>query len=207
MTSLSYFQLRLWPALKMNDSLQYCLLSTENACIGGSETNKAKSLSCRSLQFIPIPPSLPQPWKTPSPSKQNKTRASKQWEQSIVINSLCRVFLYKNFPSTLSWRRQWHPTPVLLPGKSHGQRSLVGCSPWGLWESGTTERLHFCFSLSCIGEGNGNLLQCSCLENPGDREACWAAVYGVVQSRTRLKRLSSSSSSSTLSIYLCSILS
>ena len=53
-------------------------------------------------------------------------------------------------------RRQWHPTPVLLPGKSHGQRSLVGCSPWGLEESDTTERLRFHFSLSRIGEGNGN---------------------------------------------------
>src|SRR5574340_1276234 len=93
-------------------------------------------------------------------------------------------------------RRQWHPTPVLLPGKSHGRRSLVGCSPWGLWESDTTERLHFHFSLSHIGEGNGNPLQCSCLENPRNGEAWWAAVYGVAQSRTQLKRLSSSSSSS-----------
>ena len=50
-------------------------------------------------------------------------------------------------------RRQWHPTPVLLPGKSHGQRSLVGCSPWGRQESDMTERLHFDFSLSGIGEG------------------------------------------------------
>ena len=65
-------------------------------------------------------------------------------------------------------RRQWHPTPVLLPGKSHGQRSLEGCSPWGRWRSDTTERLHFHFSLSCVGEGNGNPLQCSCLENPRD---------------------------------------
>ena len=88
------------------------------------------------------------------------------------------------------------PTPVLLPGKSHGRRSLVGCSPWGREESDTTERLDFHFSLSCIGEGNGNPLQCSCLENPGDGGAWWAAVYGVAQSRTRLKRLSSSSSSS-----------
>ena len=68
------------------------------------------------------------------------------------------------------WRRQWHPTPVLLPRKSHGRRGLVDCSPWGCWESGTTERLHFHFSLSCIGEGNGNPLQCSCLENPRDGE-------------------------------------
>ena len=62
------------------------------------------------------------------------------------------------------------PTPVLLPGKSHGRRSLVGCSPRGREESHTTERLHFHFSLSCIGEGNGNPLQCSCLESPRDGE-------------------------------------
>ena len=74
-------------------------------------------------------------------------------------------------PSDMCRRRQWHPTPVLLPGKSHGQRSLVGCSPWGHWESDTTERLHFHFSLSCIGEGNGNPLQCSCRERiPGMAE-------------------------------------
>ena len=91
------------------------------------------------------------------------------------------------------WRRQWHPTPVFLPGKSHGWRSLVGCSPWGHWGSDTTEWLHFHFSLSCIGEGNGNPLQCSCLENPRIRGAWWAAVSGVLQSWTWLKRLSSSS--------------
>ena len=95
----------------------------------------------------------------------------------------------------MHWRRQWHPTPVLLPGKSHGRRSLVGCSPWGHEESDMTERLHFHFSLLCIGEGNGTPLQCSCLENPRDGGAWWAAVYEVTQSRTRLKRLSSSSSS------------
>ena len=89
--------------------------------------------------------------------------------------------------------RFWHPTP-LLPGKSHGRRSLAGCGPWGHWGSDTTEWLHFHFSLSCIGEGNGNPLQCSCLENPRDRGAWWAAIYGVAKSRTRLKWLSSSSS-------------
>ena len=87
------------------------------------------------------------------------------------------------------------PTPVLLPGKPHGRRSLVGCSPWDREESDTTERLHFQFSLSCFGEGNGNPLQCSCLENPRDGGAWWAAVYRVAQSRTRLKQRSSSSSS------------
>ena len=85
--------------------------------------------------------------------------------------------------------------PVLLPGKSHGWRILVGCSPGGHEELDTTERLHFHFSLSCFGEGNGNPLQCSCLENPRDGGPWWAAVYGVTQSQTRLKQLSSSSSS------------
>ena len=83
-------------------------------------------------------------------------------------------------------RRRWHPTPVLLPGKSHGWRSLVGCSPWGLEELDMTEQLHFHFSPSCIGEGNGNPLQCSCLENPRDGGAWWPAVHGVARSRTQL---------------------
>ena len=102
------------------------------------------------------------------------------------------------FPHYNFWRRQWQPTPVLLPGKSHGWKSLVGCSPWDHEESDTTEWLHFHFSLSCIGEGNGNPLQCSWLENPRDGGAWWAAVYGVAQSWTQLKRLNSSSSSSLI---------
>ena len=73
--------------------------------------------------------------------------------------------------STLAWKIPW-------------TEGLVGCSPWGHEESDTTERLHFHFSLPCIGEGNGNPLQCSCLENPRDRGASWAAVYGVAQSQT-----------------------
>ena len=78
-------------------------------------------------------------------------------------------------------RRQWQPTLVLLSGKSHGQRSLVGCSPWSREESDTTERLHFHFSLSCTGEGNGNPLQCSCLENPRDSGVWQPANYGVAE--------------------------
>ena len=97
-------------------------------------------------------------------------------------------------PATF-WRRRWQPTPVLLPGKSHGWRSLVGCGPWACEESDTTGRLPFHFSLSCIGEGGGTPLQCSCLENPRDGRVWWAAICGVAQSRTRLKWLSSSSSS------------
>ena len=96
----------------------------------------------------------------------------------------------------MHWRRKWQPTPAFLSGDSQGWGSLVGSRLWGRTESDTTERLHSHFSLSCTGEGNGNPLQRSCLENPRDGGAWWAAVYGVAQSRTRLKRLSSSSSSS-----------
>ena len=110
------------------------------------------------------------------------------WVFQICWHIECSTFTASSF--RIFRRRWWHPTPVLLPRKSHGQRSLVGCSPWGRKESDTTERLHFHFSLSCIGEGNGNPLQCSCLENPRDRGAWWAAIYGVTQSRTRLKWLS-----------------
>ena len=115
-----------------------------------------------------------------------------QWLSSVPLlhpssPSLSSLSSTSLSPMVMPWRRQWHPIPVLLPGKSRGWRSLVGCSPWGREELDTTERLHFHFSLSCIGEGNGNPLQCSCLENPRDRGAWWAAVCGVVQSRTQLK--------------------
>ena len=121
--------------------------------------------------------------------------------QSLVKLVRRRVCMYISFQSLnygmyfallARFRRQWHPTPVLLPGKSHGRRSLVGCSPCGSEESDMTGRLHFHFSLSCIGEGNGNPLQCSCLENPRNGGTWWAAISGVAQSWTRLKQLSSS---------------
>ena len=92
----------------------------------------------------------------------------------------------------MHWRKKWQPTPVFLPGESQGRGSLMGCRLWSHTESDMTERLHFHFSLSCIGGRNGSPLQCSCLENPRDGGAWWAAVYGVAQGRTRLKRLSSS---------------
>ena len=127
-----------------------------------------------------------------SSKKQNLNFSEHQHHYLHIIcinfHSICIVL------DTISQRRQWHPTPVLLPGKSHGWRTLVGCSPWSHQESDMTGRLHFHFSFSCIGKGNGNPLQCSCLENPRDGGAWWAAVYGVAQSRTQLKRLSSSSS-------------
>ena len=76
------------------------------------------------------------------------------------------------------------PTPVLLPGESHGWRSLVGCSPWGREESDMTERLHFDFSLSCIGEGNVSPLQYSCLENPRDGSLVGCCLWGRTESDT-----------------------
>ena len=85
---------------------------------------------------------------------------------------------FDSYVGKIPWKRAWQPTPVFLPGESHGRKSLVGCSPRGRKESDTTERLHFHFSLSCIGEGNGSPLQCSCLENPRDEGAWWAAISG-----------------------------
>ena len=116
---------------------------------------------------------------------------------SLVAQRLKRLLVMRRpgfdpWVGKIPWRRKWQPTPVFMPGESHGQRSQVGYRPWGCKESDTTE---LSLSLSCIGEGNGNPLQYSCLENPRDGGAWWAAVYGVAQSRTRLKRLSSSSSS------------
>ena len=96
-----------------------------------------------------------------------------------MINHLpCEFTWFSMHTNCNNLWRQWQPTPVLLPGNSHGRRSLVGCSPWGREESDTTEQLHFPFSLSCIREGNGNPLQCSCLENPRDSGAWWAAIRG-----------------------------
>ena len=119
-------------------------------------------------------------------------RFSQKWTNEWVSSWKMRpIYLLKNNWIIYWW---WRPTPVLLPGKSHGQRSLVGYSPWGYEQLDVTEWLPFHFSLSCIGEGNGNPLQCSCLENSREGGAWWAAIYGVAQSWTRLKWLSSSSS-------------
>ena len=121
---------------------------------------------------------------------QGKGESGSSWERGTDVYTPPHV---KWIASGKLPEKAVAPPPALLPGKSHGRRSLVGCSPWGSEESDTTEQFHFHFSLSSIGEGNGNPLQCSCLENPGDRGAWWAAVYGVAQSWTGLTRLSSSS--------------
>ena len=123
---------------------------------------------------------------------------------NYLTKSIIKMY-YLKYSSNCHRRRQWHPTLVLLPEKSNGWRSLVGYSPWDREESDMTEWLHFHFSLSCI-EGNVNRLQCSCLENPRDRGAWWAAIYGVAKRRTRLKWLNSSSSSSNCHIFINTII-
>ena len=125
---------------------------------------------------------------------------SKTWVRSAPYKSLelkwissrSKLQLYSRKQDCEGVEKAMAPTPILLPGKSHGRRSPVGCSPWGRWELDMTQWLHFHFSFSCTGEGNGNPFQCSCLENPRDGGAWWAAVYGVTLSRTQLKWLSSS---------------
>ena len=110
----------------------------------------------------------------------------------IFIASLTLMYHFVfSFHCMIHIHHTFLPTPAFLPRESCGQQSLVGCCLWGRTESDMTEvtSMH-----ACIGEGNGNPLQYSCLENPRDSGAGWAAVYGVAQSWTRLKRLSSSSS-------------
>ena len=127
-----------------------------------------------------------------------------QYKLSVNRSGTCGPHYHWLSFLVFNWQCLWQrcPTPALLPGESHERGSLVGCSPWGCKEWDMTERLPFHFSLSCIGEGNGNPLQCSCLENPRDRGAWRAAVYGGAQSQTRLKWLSSSSSSSMASFTI-----
>ena len=141
--------------------------------------------------------SSPSPYHPSGSSQCTSPKHPSASVRSILFLSIIVPIFTWNVPlfsgsveSQFLWPHRLQPTPVLLPGKSHGWRSLEGCSPWGRWGSDTTEQLHFQFSLSCIGEGNGNPLQCSCLENPRDGGAWWAAIYGVAQSRTRLKWLS-----------------
>ena len=121
------------------------------------------------------------------------------WKKLKILWSLFSFYheRHSNFEFLKKLKHNGTPLQYSCLEKSHGWRCLVGYSPWG----------PFHFSLSCIGEGNCNPLQCSCLENPRDGGAWWAAVYGVAQSQTRLKRLSSqkkkkNSQNWTLSFWL-----
>ena len=127
-----------------------------------------------------------------------KASTNKQLE---LIHELNKIFAYKISTQKwvvvlYTWRRQRQPTPVVLPGKSHGWRSLVGCSPWGSWvgHDWATSLSLFTFM---HWRKKWQPTPVFCLENPRDGGAWWAAVYGVAQSQTWLKWLSSSSSSSS----------
>ena len=172
---------------------------------------------------FPSPGNLPDPGIEPgSPSLQADALTSEPPGKPAEVHKEGRINIWKEINLIffhlvlrcllgisfllMNWRRKWQPTPVFLPGKSHGWRSLVGYSPWGHKESDTTERLHLTSGGSdgkesaCNAgdpdlipgsgrspeEGNGNPLQYSCLENPKDR-GIWRAVgYGVTKSQTRL---------------------
>ena len=119
-----------------------------------------------------------------NPKSQNstskcKTKCPLTWSRMFTHPvQMWRLYFYNCLQiRSLSIGFLWQPTPVLLPGKSHGRRSLVGYSPWGRKELDTTERLHFHFSLSCTEEGNGNPLHILAWRIPG-MGAWWAAVYG-----------------------------
>ena len=107
--------------------------------------------------------------------------SSVQLSRSVVSNSLRYTQDHLANAKMATLEKAMAPHSSTLAWKIHGWRSLVGCSSWG-HELDMTEQLHFHFSLSCTGEGNGNPLQCSCLENPRDGRVWWAAVYGVAQS-------------------------
>ena len=119
----------------------------------------------------------PQDWKRSvfiPISKKGNTKECSNYCTIALISHASTEKAMATYSSTLAWKIPWMEEPC-------------GLQSMGSLESDTTERLHFHFSLSCIGEGNGNPLQCSCLENPRDGGAWWAAVYGVTQSQTRLK--------------------
>ena len=127
------------------------------------------------------------------------------WTKEIRHKRLHIVWFHIPVSGRSPGKRTWQSTPVFFAEKSHGQRRLVSYSPWVAKESDTTEHAYLSYSRSAksnlwyminvsgcfIGEGNGNPLQCSCLENPRDDGAWWAAICGVTQSRTQLKWLSS----------------
>ena len=153
---------------------------------------------------IPVSPILtPLPSPSPSHPSGSSQCTSPKHPISCIKPGLAIRFTYDNIHVSIPLCQIIPPLPLSQCPKDSSihlclfccltYRSLEGCSPWGRWGLDTTEWLHFHFSLSCIGEGNGNPLQGSCLENPRDGGAWWAAFSGVTQSRKWLKWLSSSS--------------
>ena len=122
--------------------------------------------------------------------------SSNKRQYLLVLNTKKYCHIRRKWtPSDCYRRRQWHPTPVLLPGKSHGQRSLVGCSPWGLWRVGHDWETSPSLFTFMHWRRKWQPTPVFVLENPRDGGAWWAAVYGVAQRQTQLKRLSSCCSS------------
>ena len=215
---LVVYSLSPWVEHKLHRGRDFVLELLYHLCLGRHLPSKINNKLIRinlstffSWSFLilhlPPPPSLVQP----SAHVSRKWYLVSLWLQMCNLSfHICRKILFIGYwyffscsqLHMASRRRQWQPAPVLLPGKSHGRGSLIGYSPWGCQELDTTERLHFHFSLSCIGDAHGNPLQCSWLKNPTDGWALWAAIYGVAQSQPWLKQLSSSSSSSR-SLSMC----
>ena len=172
-----------------------CVCNLFFNCIGFCHTK---------MQFSHNSGSFPSLLPSPSPPPLDHYREP-DWAPSVYLREHLPLAIYLTNGSVYIQRRQWQPTPVLLPGKFHGWRSLVGCSPWGREELDTTEWYLFPFSLSCIGEGNGNPLQCYCLENPRDGGAWWAAIYGVAQSRTWLSDLAAAAAAAVYTTWCYSL--
>ena len=157
----------------------YCTSSVHNKYIANEWiVSEFRGSILKSLLFPPYASRWPKAMASFDPMLCDvSARVSNIKSKAEKTNDLISVkYAFRNFQENrqkfcLIWRRQWQATPVLLPRKSHGWRSLVGCSPWGRYESDATEWLHFHFSLSHNGEGNGNPLQRSCLENPATQKS------------------------------------
>ena len=195
---LKLYQIFIWPQHYDTAAAAKSLQSCPTLCspISGSPPGSSVPgiLQARTLEWVAISFSNAWKWKLKVKSLNCVQLLGTPWTaayQAPPSKGFPRQEYYHT--SEVRWRRQWHPLQY-----SCLENPMDGGAWWAVVH-GVAEWLHFQFSLSCIGEGNSNPLQCSCLEHPRDRGAWWAAVYGVAQSRTRLKRLSSSSSSSLYS--------
>ena len=156
------------PSLKQLERWSRCSVFVPARKPGVRRTRRWKGSRASPPPLAPHPQQMQRPGDAPSLSRGGAEGVPREADpRPHPLGGLCdgSAFAARSLDHR---RRQWHPTPVLLPGKFHGRRSLVGSSPWDHEESDTTERLHVHFSLSCIGEGNGNPLQCSCLESARD---------------------------------------
>ena len=186
-----------------HSGLVYTSLHLKSVVFWSDQKFKRVQISCSVVSNSLQPHELqhtrpPCPSPTPQLPEPTQTHVESVMPSNHLI--LCRplLLLLSIFPSItvfssesvlrIRWPKYWSFSFNISPSNEYS-----GLISFRMDWLDTTERIHFHFSLSCIGEGNGNPFQCSCLENPRDGEAWWAAVYGVAQSRTRLKWLNSSS--------------